>query len=261
VDPATGAFEAIRPEDYLLRLAATQEAQAYKKLALSELAVQDGDVVLDIGCGPGADLPDLAEATGAAGRVIGLDRDPDALTKAAARTDGQPQVRLARCDAHDLPLADAAADRVHADRVVQHLADPAAALREVRRVLRPGGVAVIAEPDWDTLVIDYPDLAVARAYTRFVADRAVRNGCVGRQLPAIASRAGLTVQKVVPITSVSRDVRVADKVLGLQRVTERATSDGYLSQEQARQWLDRLATEPFFASMTLFVMVAANIEQ
>jgi len=258
VEPSAGRFETVRPDDYLLRLAAMDEARAYKKLAASELGIAGGDTVLDIGCGPGADLPDMAAAVGRAGRVIGLDIDAASLAMAASRTRGLPHVLLTRCDAHDLGVADAVADRVYADRVGQHLADPLGALREVKRVLRPGGTAVFAEPDWDTLVIDHPDLGIARAYSRFVADRVVRNGCIGRQLPALASRAGLVVRRIIPMTSVSSDATAADKVLGLQRVTERAASAGYFTPEQARRWLGHLAKGPFFASMTLFVVVTTN---
>lgn len=259
MDRSAVEFEAGRPDDYLLRLAATREAKAYKELAITELGIRSGDVVLDIGCGPAADLPGMAEAVGVAGRVIGLDSDPAALATAASRVQGIPQISLVRCDAaRSLPLAEAAADGAHTDRVLQHVADPLAVLREVRRVLRAGGTAVFAEPDWDTLVIDYPDLAVARAYTRFVSDRVVRNGCVGRQLPALARQAGLHVQNVIPVTTVSRDAQAADKILGLRRVTERAAAAGYLSPEQAAAWLRHLASGPFFASMTLFLVVAVS---
>jgi len=258
VESSADGFETVRPDDYLLRLAATDEAQAYKKLAIAELGIQGGDTVLDLGCGPGADLPGMAAAVGDAGCVIGMDIDAAALAMAAGRAHGLTQVILSRCDAHQLGVADAVVDRAYADRIGQHLADPLGVLCEVKRVLQPGGTAVFAEPDWDTLVIDYPDLAMARAYARFVADRVVRNGCIGRQLPALASRAGLVVRKIIPMTSVSRDATAADKILGLQRVTERAASAGYFTPEQARKWLGHLAKGPFFASLTLFVVVTTN---
>jgi ubiquinone/menaquinone biosynthesis C-methylase UbiE len=250
-------FETTRPHDYLLRLAASDRGREYKALAVSELGICRGDTVLDLGCGPGADLPALAKAAGAGGRVIGVDNDPRSVRAAIGRAAGFPQVKVVQADIHALGIPDGTVHRAHADRVLQHVADPPAVLREVRRVLRPRGCAVLAEPDWDTLIIDYPDLSVARAYTRFVSDRLVRNACIGRQLTVLATRAGLQITKVMPITTVFRDAQEADQVLGLRRVTERAVTAGYLTAESARHWLSYLADQPFFASATLCIVAAA----
>ena len=252
----TPAFEETRPADYLLRHATSDLGRAYKGLAVAELAASPGDVVLDLGCGPGADLPALAEAVGGSGRVIGIDNDPDAVRQARDRTAGLAQVEVSVGDIQALGLPAASADKARTDRVLQHVPDPATALAEARRVLRDGGTAVFAEPDWDTLLIDYPDLATARAYTRFVTDRVIRNPVLGRQLPRLAAEAGFRVQRVIPVTAVYRNVREADQVLGLKRVTDRAVQAGYLTQEAAERWLGYLAVRPFFASATLFITTA-----
>ncbi|HZZ53927.1 MAG TPA: methyltransferase domain-containing protein, partial [Trebonia sp.] len=194
------AFEEARPSDYLMRLAASDLGRSYKRLAVSELAIGPGDAVVDLGCGPGADLRAFADAVGGGGQVIGVDSDPVAVRQARERTAELPQVNVREADIRALGIPAASVDRVHTDRVLQHVPEPGTALAEARRILRDGGTAVFAEPDWDTLVIDYPDLAIARAYTRFVADRVVRSGCIGRQLPAFASSVGLVVRGVIPIT-------------------------------------------------------------
>jgi ubiquinone/menaquinone biosynthesis C-methylase UbiE len=253
-------FEQTRPKDYLMRLAASDLGRGYKRLAVTELGIRGGDTVLDLGCGPGADLAPFAEATGPGGRVIGIDNDPAAVAEAAARVARLPQAEVALGDVHALDIPDASVDRVHTDRVLQHVRDPAATLREARRVLRTGGTAVFAEPDWDTLIIDYPDLDVPRSYRRFVTERVIRNACIGRQLAGLATRTGFEVAAVTPITAVSRDVQAADKVLGLSRVTGRAVSAGYLTEETAGQWLDHLASRPFFGSLTLFIVAAVAID-
>jgi hypothetical protein len=116
----------------------------------------------------------------------------------------------------------------------------------------------MAEPDWETLLFDHPDLAASRAYTRHVVDRIIRNGVIGRQLVRRAAEAGLEVRDVVPVTSVLRDAREADRVLGFQRNAERAVAAGYLTADAAQAWLDGLARGPFFASVTVYVVAASR---
>ncbi|HEU5417735.1 MAG TPA: methyltransferase domain-containing protein [Streptosporangiaceae bacterium] len=251
-------FEAAVPDQvrYLDRLAATDAARSYKAVMLGLLGARPGQAIADLGCGPGTDLAALAAAVAPAGTVIGIDASPDMAARARERTAELAPVRVQVADLQDLPLAAGSVDGARADRVLQHVQSPARVLAEARRVLRPGGRLVLGEPDWDSLAIDYPDVALARAYTRHVADRIVRNGVIGRQLARLATQAGLSVLDVVPVTSAIRDVRSADQILGLQRNTERAVAAGYLTAGAAREWLRRLAAEPFFAAVTLYVALA-----
>jgi ubiquinone/menaquinone biosynthesis C-methylase UbiE len=202
------------------------------------------------------DLRAFAESVGPSGTVVGLDNDDGAVKRARNAIADLPNVRVRSGDIHHLDLPDSSIDRAHTDRVLQHVADPSRVLAEVQRVLRPGGRAVFAEPDWDTLVIDFPRPSVAVAYRRFITDRVVRNSRLGRQLPRLADAAGLTVTRIVPITAVFRDANEADTILGFHRVTERAVAAEYLSGSDAKDWLSHLRSAPFFASATLFVVVA-----
>jgi ubiquinone/menaquinone biosynthesis C-methylase UbiE len=257
VQPLT--FEAARPTDYLMRLASSDLGRAYKNLVVLEMAIRPGDVVVDLGCGPGADLPSFAAAVGSSGRVLGVDSDPDAVHQARRRTADLPHVEVHQADIHALGLTAASVDRVHTDRVLQHVASPGTVLTHARRILRDGGLAVFAEPDWDTLIIDYPDPKIARAYTRYITDHVVRNAAIGRQLTRLAATTRLRADKVIPLTAVWRDAWEADKVLGMQRVTARAVDAGYLAQDTAEEWLTYLATQPFFASTTLYLVTATAI--
>ncbi|NUS16234.1 MAG: methyltransferase domain-containing protein [Streptomyces sp.] len=253
-------FETTAPGStaYLDRLAASDLGRAYKKRILDELDVRPGQTAVDLGCGPGTDLPALAEAVTATGRVIGIDHDRAVVATARERTAGHGTVTVEVGDIRDLGLADASADRAITDRVLQHVPDPALVLREAHRVLRPGGRVVMGEPDWETLAIDHPDGALSRAYTRFVADGVIRNARIGRELPRLAAEAGFDVPSVIPVTPVFRDVRAADEVLGLERTTRRAVAAGHLTEEAARRWLDHLATGPFLAAVTFYIVVAVS---
>ncbi len=249
-------FADSRPADYLQRVASSEAGRAYKAQALAALAIAVRHTVVDLGCGPGSDLRDFAAATGPDGVVIGIDRDVEAVAAARRSLADVSPVHVRAGDVHAVDLPDASADRVRTDRVLQHVADPGAVVREARRLLRVDGRAIFAEPDYDTLVIDYPDRQVMRAYRSFVTDRVIRNAAIGRQLPGLVRRAGFTAVTVLPITSVFTDAARADEILGLKRVTERAVADGWLDPASAADWLDHLSAGSFFAALTLFVVVA-----
>ena len=108
--------------------------------------------LLDVGCGPGNLTLDLARRV-APGRVLGLDAAADAVdaARADAPIDG-PTVEFAAGDVYALDLEDASFDVVHAHQVLQHLADPVAALREMRRVVRPDGLVAVRDSDYAAMV-------------------------------------------------------------------------------------------------------------
>ncbi len=106
--------------------------------------------LLDVGCGPGTITVDLARRV-APGRVVGLDVSPDPLDEARAAADrAGVAVEFAVGDTYALEAADDSFDVVHAHQVLQHLTDPVAALREMARVCRPGGVIAVRDVDYAT---------------------------------------------------------------------------------------------------------------
>lgn len=113
--------------------------------AVAELALTPDMTALDLGCGTGRALVPLRAAVGPSGRVVGLDATPEML--AEARRLGRAGVAaLLVGDVLQLPFADTCADAVFAGGLLPHLADPAAALREIARVARPGGKLAIFHP-------------------------------------------------------------------------------------------------------------------
>ncbi len=119
--------------------------------------LQPGDRVLDVGCGPGTITAGLA-ARVPDGEVVAIDMAGDVLDAArqAADAAGQGNVRFEPGDVYRLGYADGTFDVVHAHQVLQHLADPAAALREMRRVARPGGLVAARDGDYGGMLW-YPD--------------------------------------------------------------------------------------------------------
>jgi ubiquinone/menaquinone biosynthesis C-methylase UbiE len=260
LDPVVIDFAAAPPAPdqvaYLDAVAATAAGRGHKRRLLDLLDLRPGHAVLDVGCGPGTDLVQLADAVGETGSVVGIDRDPVMIEYARRRTAAHHNIVVRHGDAHAMPCDDTSADRVRTDRVLQHVDDPAQAVAELRRVLRPGGLAAMAEPDWDTLAIDESDVETSRAFCRFVAGR-VRNAVIGRQLPRLAATAGLTVLTVDPNVVLLRDFETAEQVLGLRRNAVRAVQAGVLDPGVAQDWLDRLTSGTLLATFTTYTVVAA----
>lgn len=104
--------------------------------------IRPGMRLLDVGAGPGSITLDLA-AVVAPGEAVGIDIEPQQVerARALAAERGVPNARFEVADAYALPFPDGSFDVVFAHAVLIHLRDPLAALREFRRVLRPGGVA------------------------------------------------------------------------------------------------------------------------
>lgn len=245
------------PVPYLDAVAATDAARSYKRDLLAALDVAPGHVVLDVGCGPGTDLAALADAVGPTGLVLGVDQDPRMVATARARMADYSTVQLCQADAHRLTFEAGAVDRARVDRVLMHVAEPAAVVDEIHRVLRPGGLMTLAEPDWDTLAIDHHDLALSRIFTRYVAERANRNQAIGRQLPRLAVQSGFALCSVRNAAAVFTDLETAETVLGLQRNAERAVAGGYFTAEEGRVWCEGL-TGGFFATVSFITVLAQS---
>jgi SAM-dependent methyltransferase len=113
--------------------------------AIGAAAIPRGGVALDIGCGSGRALSPLRQAVGPDGSVIALDLTPEMLA-VARPASVTATAALILADARSLPLKDASADAIFAAGLVNHLPDPAAGLRELARVTRPGGRLVLFHP-------------------------------------------------------------------------------------------------------------------
>ncbi|HEX5189362.1 MAG TPA: methyltransferase domain-containing protein [Streptosporangiaceae bacterium] len=118
--------------------------------------LQAGADVLDVGCGPGTITAGLA-VLAAPGRVVGVDAASDVLAEARTAAEGVPNVSFEAGDVYGLAFAEGSFDVVHAHQVLQHLPDPVAALTEMRRVCRPGGIVAARDSDYGG-IIWYPDV-------------------------------------------------------------------------------------------------------
>jgi arsenite methyltransferase len=142
------------PARRILALGETAEMCVQRRRVIELLAPQTGWRILEVGCGPGQLAAELAEAVGQGGRVFGVDVSEHML--ALARSSG---VDLVHVSGTALPFDDGAFDAAVATQVYEFVEDLPPALRELWRVLRAGGRALILDTDWDSLVWHSSDSA------------------------------------------------------------------------------------------------------
>ena len=155
--------------------------------------LRPGAALLDVGCGPGTITVDLA-ARVAPGQVTAVEQASDALdfARAEARARGQSNIVFVTSDIHALDFPDDTFDVVHAHQVLQHVADPVQALRELRRVCKPGGVVAVRDADYAGFAW-YPQLPALDQWMELYAAAARANGGepdAGRRLLSWAQKAG-----------------------------------------------------------------------
>ena len=112
-----------------------------RRLVYEALRAARGERILDVGCGPGFFVAELLDQVGDEGSVVGVDASPQMLAVAAHRSEGRPNVAFHEGDATALPVEDEGFDRALSVQVFEYVDDVEAGLRELHRVLRPGGAS------------------------------------------------------------------------------------------------------------------------
>lgn len=158
--------------------------------------LREGMLVLDAGCGPGTITIGLARAVGPSGQAVGVDFEASQIERARSTAADQDvrNVEFEPCDVHQLPYADDTFDAVFAHALVEHLARPEAALAELRRVLRPGGIVCLSSSDWSGAKLtprtaDVDEAIVAHCQLRLLAGG---DPFAGGRLEEFAKAAGFT---------------------------------------------------------------------
>jgi SAM-dependent methyltransferase len=167
---------------------ATRRLRSWER---EQLRLMPGERLLDVGCGLGEAALALAEDLGDSGELVGIDASEQMLAVARANArDARCQVRFTVGDAASLDEPDDAFDAARCERTLQWLADPAAAVAELIRVVRPGGRLSLIDTDWSTFAIEVGDEALAARVRDAMRTERNRPSNVGRRLHDLVVAAG-----------------------------------------------------------------------
>lgn len=263
--PEAVAREHAAVSGYLDTVAATAPLRAIADRTMAALALAPGEAVLEVGCGNGVFLPLLARAVGPTGRVVGLDHAPTFVAEARARVAGEGldgHVTVEEGDAYRLPFPDDTFDAAHCERVLLHLDDPTAAIRELRRVVRPGGRVVAAETDWGGLRLDHPDReAFDLLYARWLSG--TRQPDMGLTLRRRFAEVGLMAREVAPLASAITDFAILGLYgLDLRPAAEELVAGRRLGRERADAalaYLDTASRDGVFFACAAMVLAFGRV--
>ncbi|MGW5052261.1 methyltransferase domain-containing protein [Actinokineospora sp. NPDC004072] len=209
------------------------------------LALPPGAAVVDVGCGTGHAAGELVGH-----RVVGVDLDPEAVATARSRHPGVFVV----ADAAALPLADGSVRGYRAMRLLHLVPDAGAVLREARRVLQPGGRAVLVGPDYGMVVVDGPQELIRAAQT------SSREEHFGRRFRTLLLDAGFHDVAVEVHTMVVTDHSVMAPSLAV--LAQGAVATGRVTRAEADDWLadqaERGARDRFLIAWPLFYASAVR---
>jgi SAM-dependent methyltransferase len=197
-----------------------------------------GRTVVDAGCGGGRAVAEMAER---GARAVGVDLDPEMIAVARERW---PAGEFHAGDACELPLETGSVTGYRADKVLHLLDDPARAVAEARRVLAPGGRAVLLGQDWDTIAIDSDDPETTRRLVHAKAD-SFPSPRVARRYRNLLLDAGFTD----PVVEVHTLVLTDDTALALlHRITD---EESWLAEQAERAHTNRI-----FVAVPMFLVAA-----
>jgi len=236
-------------------------ARLFDKYA-AQLALPPSAHVLEVGCGTGAMTRFLAHRADFTGMAVGVDQNLafiEAASRFAQDENVSERVDFRVGDAHSLDYSPATFDAVIAHTLISHVTEPTMVLREMARVVRPGGTVVIFDGDYASLTYACPDHDLGRRMDAALANASFNNPLIMRDLPRLLPELGLKMtaawgDAVVEIGTGSYFKSFAETYAPY------VTRAGLLSAETVETWLaaQRQAMEngTFFASCNYYTYLA-----
>lgn len=230
---------------------------------MTALAPAPGEVILDLGCGPGLIAEELQRAVGPKGRVIAVDPSPDMRADAAARCADLPNVAIVDGQAGALPLPENSLDAAISLQVFEYLPNIPAALTDLHAKLRPGGRLVIGDMQWNTFSWASEDpermIRMQRAWEGHVAEPNVPE-----LLPRALASSGFQLIELRPVPFSAITLRTDSlSFMMLHAMRNYVVQNDLVSEQEAKDWFDeqvqRAEDGRFFFSLTHFVAIAIRI--
>jgi len=244
--------------DFLEFLDGQEGIREIREAAAKHLNLAPGQKVLDLGCGIGGAMSPLAEVTGPSGLAAGVDISRAMIETAASRLAGRSGVEFRVGEACAIPYPDRFFDAARCERVFLYLPDRLEAIREMKRVVKPGGRIMLLDVDLDATGVYTEKLKLARKMTSIVA-ATMPNPNSARDLPALARAAALKDLRI-QMFGLHTSYEFFQKVMA--GTLEKAAEQGTATREEAGEFLQEqaaLEARGDFFQAWYWVMVSGTV--
>ena len=241
----------------------TPDISRQRLQTLKSLALNAGEHVVDVGCGTGFLVSEMAAVVGESGHLAGVDFSQDMLDVASKRCESLPQVTLRQGSADALPLEDASFDAASCTQVLLYVPDLQKSIAELARVLKPGGRLAVIETDWRGIVLNSANSSTTdRIFNAF--DENVPNANLPARLIPMLKAHGFGAIKVDAIPIINTSNNAANFSAGaLKWASELAVKEKKVSALEAEVWLEdiekKAAAGEYFFCVNRFLFSAVKL--
>ncbi|HWZ36292.1 MAG TPA: methyltransferase domain-containing protein [Mucilaginibacter sp.] len=191
--------------------------------------------IIDLGCGAGKDVIELAKIVGEGTRVIGIDHDPVMLEQGTADAKDLNNVEFILSEAYPLPFADASVNGLRTERVIQHLKEPQKVVDEIARILKQGSPVVIVETDWHSLALYTPFTDTQKKLNAYLTDTKINNGFAARKLTHYLKQTGFKDINFQIHPFILTKLDEANQYLWIEKMIQETAEHGFITQQEFEQ--------------------------
>ncbi|UTW64165.1 methyltransferase domain-containing protein [bacterium SCSIO 12741] len=234
-----------------------------KKASYGFLQNLEAGPILELGCGTGSDALQLAQFLGDQYHMTGVDHDPSLLAhgREAAIQAGIQNLDFMEGSAENLPFEENHFQGIRAERLIQHLPNPAQVFKEIHRTLKEDGKVVLVETDWSGLTVYNSDLKTERKFVDFLTHKQVNFGLASREIGLLLHNQGFRNIQWVVKPFVIHQLEAANKYIMFDKMLMSATNEGFLTEDERSRYLElcqQLDNKDLFACSMSMVTYQAD---
>ncbi len=218
--------------------------------------------VVDLGCGTGLDVINMADILGENVKLIGIDHDPLMIEKARSSVNNRKNTQFLISEVSDIDLESDTVSGLRAERLVQHLKNPEKVMKEIYRVLKDEHPLAIIETDWPGLIFYNQNIDFSNKLSLYLTNVQVNNGFAARKLPYYLKTAGFKNISMRVFPFVLYSLAEANRYLWIEHILNDAVNKNYFVEEEKNKFVTalKIADEEGYFACCLNMLIINGIK-